>query len=79
MFPIASSFSRLSDLSYDDSSHHEQVTPDETSDDEGDMSISPVETADFEDHSSSSGESKRGGLGTRKGTLAEVNILHDYG
>lgn len=36
------------------------------------MTISPVATADFEDHSSSSGESKRG---SRKGAVAEVGLF----
>jgi hypothetical protein len=42
-------------------------------DDEGDASISQVETADFGDHSTASGESKRNGHGGRKSNGAEVS------
>ena len=41
-------------------------------DDEGDASISQVETADFADHSTASGESKRNGSSGRKGNGSEV-------
>jgi hypothetical protein len=50
-----------------------QVTPEEMTDDEGDASISQVETADFADHSTASGESKRNGHGGRKSNGAEVS------
>lgn len=50
-----------------------QVTPEEMTDDEGDASISQVETADFGDHSTASGESKRNGHGGRKSNGAEVS------
>ena len=41
-------------------------------DDEGDASISQVETADFVDHSTASGESKRNGSSGRKVNGPEV-------
>ena len=44
-------------------------------DDEGDASISQVETADFADHSTASGESKRNGSSARKGNGSEVSEL----
>lgn len=50
-----------------------QVTPEEMTDDEGDASISQVETADFGDNSTASGESKRNGHGGRKSNGAEVS------
>lgn len=50
-----------------------KVTPEEMTDDEGDASISQVETADFGDHSTASGESKRNGHGGRKSNGAEVS------
>lgn len=49
------------------------MTPEEMTDDEGDASISQVETADFGDHSTASGESKRNGHGGRKSNGSEVS------